>query len=52
MMNALTAADLKEKLKSRGLPTTGTKAELVKRLLETGFQPENSPTMAYAEKKI
>jgi len=51
MMNALTAADLKEKLKSRGLPTTGTKAELVKRLLEAGFQPEDSPTMAHAEEE-
>ncbi|RLU25471.1 hypothetical protein DMN91_001627 [Ooceraea biroi] len=39
-MSTLKAAELKKKLKDRNLPTTGTKAELVKRLLEAGVQPE------------
>ncbi|EFN88742.1 hypothetical protein EAI_03152 [Harpegnathos saltator] len=39
-MNALTVADLKEKLKSRNLPTPGSKAELVRRLLDEGVLPE------------
>jgi len=39
-MSTLTVADLKERLKDRNLPTTGTKAELVKRLLEAGVSHE------------
>jgi len=40
MSTQLTAADLKEKLKERNLPTSGTKDELVRRLLEAGVPPE------------
>jgi len=40
MSTQLTVADLKERLKERNLPTSGTKNELVRRLLEAGVPPE------------
>lgn len=39
-MSALTVAELKEKLKERNLPSTGSKNELLKRLLEAGIPGE------------
>ncbi|XP_011874435.1 PREDICTED: uncharacterized protein LOC105565665, partial [Vollenhovia emeryi] len=39
-MTTLTVADLKEKLKERGLPTTGPKSELLRRLREAGADAE------------
>lgn len=39
-MNALTVVELKEKLRDRSLSTTGTKIELLKRLLEAGVSRE------------
>ncbi|EFN80933.1 hypothetical protein EAI_12930 [Harpegnathos saltator] len=39
-MSTVTVADLKKKLKSRNLPTTGSKAGLVRRLLDEGVLPE------------
>lgn len=39
-MSTLTVVDLKEKLKEMNLPTTGSKSELIKRLLEAGVPPE------------
>lgn len=39
-MSALTTNELKEKLKRNNLPTSGTKTELVKRLLEAGLSRE------------
>jgi len=40
MSTQLTAADLKERLKERNLPTSGTKNKLVRRLLEAGVPSE------------
>lgn len=37
---SLMVAELKEKLKNRDLPTTGSKTELLKRLLDAGVLPE------------
>lgn len=39
-MSTLTVAEFKEKLKSKNLSTTGTKTELMKRLIEAGIPPE------------
>nr|XP_034174050.1 uncharacterized protein LOC117601439 [Osmia lignaria] len=39
MNSKLSVADLKEKLRGMNLPTTGTKAELINRLLEAGINP-------------
>ncbi|XP_046144395.1 uncharacterized protein K02A2.6-like [Osmia bicornis bicornis] len=39
MNSKLSVADLKEKLRVMDLPTTGTKAELINRLLEAGINP-------------
>ncbi|KMQ86625.1 hypothetical protein RF55_14343 [Lasius niger] len=39
-LNTFTVVELKERLKSRGLPTTGTKTELIARLMEA--DPTNS----------
>jgi len=40
MSTQLIAADLKERLKERNLPTSGTKNELVRRVLEARVSPE------------
>src|SRR5436190_9805543 len=39
-MTTLTVIDLKDLLRKKNLPTTGSKTDLVKRLLEAGVSPE------------
>lgn len=48
-MSAIKVTDLKEKLKSMNLLTYGSKAELVKRLLEAGLSPEELKLTEYVE---
>lgn len=52
MMSTLTAADLKNLLKSRNLPTLGTKAELIRRLLDAGVPLEESQATEQASNSV